>query len=365
MRLSGTKWLLSLVLFFFINHTLLADDIEIKNAKKWSFSGRVQMQHLYDSNTDADAGRTNQGFRMRRVRLQTSVNMTDFVSGKIQFDIRDNVPVLKDAEGEIKLFGEGYFRFGQFKVPVWREEFKRSSGKLLLVERSAVAGFLDGMLLSARHVGVEIGGDLGKKAEFAINYSNGAGEGERETAGSSKSDDINNGKMFAGRLDVELSDAIEIGISAVSNTLGNEIAVDSLDNTGAVTAIAPDFGFYLKDAGLDIEGGAVFGSVSKDFIGTADNTSFMLLDFTGRWMKKLASANENFGGMNGIGFAAGFSFIDPNGDVEKDEASYVRFGPEFYFGKNTRIQLNGEIEMPAAEGADSIFKIRSQFTVNL
>ncbi|MEZ4764249.1 MAG: hypothetical protein R3C26_14030 [Calditrichia bacterium] len=79
---------------------------------------------------------------------------------------------------------------------------------------------------------------LAKKAEFAINYSNGAGEGERETAGSSKSDGINNGKMFAGRLDVELSKTIEIGISAVSNTLGNEIAVDSLDNTGAVTAIA-------------------------------------------------------------------------------------------------------------------------------
>ncbi|NIW80878.1 MAG: hypothetical protein GWN16_16070, partial [Calditrichae bacterium] len=83
-------------------------------------------------------------------------------------------------------------RVGQFKVPVWREEL-RSSGSLLLVERSAAAEFLADLLLSARHVGIEFGGQFQNGVDFAVNYSNGAGEGEREDAGRNKSFSINNG----------------------------------------------------------------------------------------------------------------------------------------------------------------------------
>jgi hypothetical protein len=339
---------------------LHAEDVKVKNAKNWTLTGRVQMQHLYNSDIESNAAKTNQGFRMRRVRIQTSVKMNDWVSGKIQFDIRDNNPVLKDAEGKIKLFGEGYFRFGQFKAPVWREEFKRSSGKLLLVERSAAASFLEATLLSGRHVGIEVGGDLSEKIGFAVNYSNGAGAGVRETAGTTKSDEVNNGKLLAGRLDAELSDNLALGISAVRNVLGKKIG--PADNTGAVTVVAPDFAF--KKQQFTLEGGVAIGTFSKDFLGTMDDVGFTLFDITGHWMQRLATPNAQLGGLDGVGFAVGYSRVDPNGDVEKDETGFLRFGPEVYFGKNTRLQINGELEMPSSD-SDSVFSLRSQLTVNL
>ncbi len=343
-----------------------ADEVTAKNAKTWEFTGRVQMQHLYDTDLDAGATRTNNGFRMRRVRIQTKVKMNDWISGKIQVDVRDNNPTLKDAEGKITLFGKGYLRFGQFKVPVWREEFKRSSGKLLLVERSEAAEFLADGLLSARHVGVEIGGDLSDHFSFAINYSNGAGEGIREDAGRSKSTEVNNGKMMVARIDAKVAKGLEVGISGVVNNLGNKIDIAEMtDNTGAVTLIAPDLGIYLKDAGVDIEAGVGFGSIDKALLGGSDDRSFTVADLTGRWMTKLASESADLGGLDAVGLGGGISRIDPNGDVEDDEAIFLRFGPEFYFGKNTRLQVNGELEMPAAQDVDNTFKIRSQLTLNL
>jgi hypothetical protein len=339
---------------------LHAEDVKVKNAKNWTLTGRVQVQHLYNSDIAPDASKTNHGFRMRRVRIQTSVKMNDWISGKIQFDVRDNNPVLKDAEGKIRLFGKGYFRFGQFKAPVWREEFKRSSGKLLLVERSAAASFLEKVLLSGRHVGIEIGGDLSEKIEFAVNYSNGAGAGMRETAGATKTDEVNNGKLIAGRLDAEMSQTLALGISAVRNVLGKKVG--SADNTGAVTVIAPDFAF--KNQQFTLEGGVAIGKISKEFLTTTDDVSFTLFDITGQWVQRLAEPNSQLGGLDGVGFAVGYSRVDPNGDIEKDETVFLRFGPEVYFGKFTRLQINGELEMPSSD-SDSFFSLRSQLTINL
>ncbi len=363
MLLKWTKVTVIVLLILGIFSNVMADEnLTAKNSKSWSMSGRVQIQHLYNSDLDSDAAKTNNGFRMRRVRLQTKASLNDWVSGKIQFEVRDNNPTLKDAEGKIKLFGDGYFRFGQFKVPVWREEFKRSSGKLLLVERSEAAGFLEEAMLSGRQIGVEIGGEIGENVDFAVNYSNGSGAGNRED-GRPKSDETNNGKMIVARLDGKVGKSLKIGVSAVSNSLGSKVG--TADNTGAVSTIAPDFGLYLKDAGLDIEGGVAFGKFSKDFLQTADDVNFLVFDVTGRWHKKLEKASESLGGMDAISLAAGFSRIDPNSDVDNDEESFFRFGPEFYFGKHTRIQVNGEIGIPSADGVDNTFNVRSQLTLNL
>lgn len=363
MQFSWTKFTVIGYLFFSIFFNVMADEnITAKNAKSWTMTGRVQIQHVYDSDLDSDAAKTNNGFRMRRVRLQTKAKMNQWVSGKLQFEVRDNKPTLKDAEGKIKLFGEGYFRFGQFKVPVWREEFKRSSGKLLLVERSEAAGFLEEAMLSGRQIGVEVGGEIGENVDFAVNYSNGSGAGNRED-GRTKNDAINNGKMIVARLDGKVGKSLKIGVSAVSNSLGSKVG--TVDNTGTVSTIAPDFGLYLKDAGLDIEGGAAFGKLSKDFLESVDDVNFLVFDVTGRWHKKLEKASESFGGMDAVSLAAGFSRIDPNSDVDNDEESFFRFGPEFYFGKRARIQVNGEIGIPSADGVDNTFKVRSQLTLNL
>lgn len=350
------------VLMVFLGTSADAQEVKASKAKSWSLSGRVQLQHVYNTSVDSDASRTNNGFRVRRTRIQTKAKFTEYVSAKIQFDIRDNSPRLKDAEGKIKLFNKkAALRFGQFKAPVWREEFKRSSGSLMLVERSAAAEFLADSYLSARHVGVELNAELGESFSAAINYSNGAGEGFRED-GRGKSETINNGKMIAARLDGKFGKTLQVGVSYASNTLGTNEA--GMDETGPATVIAPDFGVYLGN-GLDIEGGLAIGSFDQMLTGSAEDISFMVYDVTAQWKSKLATPSDALGGMDAIGLALGFSGIDGNTDVDDNEATVLRFGPVFYFGKRTRLQINGESTSFSAEGVDSDFTIRSQFTVNL
>ncbi len=342
----------------------IAQEVKIKNAKKWEFTGRAQLQYLFNADTEGDASKTNSGFRIRRGRLQVKAKLTDWVSTKFQIEVRDNTPKLKDAEGKIK-FGQHFFaRFGQFKVPVWREEM-RSSSKLFLVERSEAAEMLGDLHLIARHIGVEFGGKYDSGLSWAANFSNGAGEGGREDAGRSKSEFVNNGKMVAGRVNYAVNKSFEIAVSAVANQAGSKNA--GRDDSGTIFAIAPDFGFYTKigeRAKFEIEGGVVFGSVEKKFAGTADDIGFTVADVSGWWTRKLAGKNESLGGLDAVEFAAGISYQDPDSDVDKNEAIVLRGGPAVYFGKTSRLQINAELEMPTADGANSVFKIRAQTTFN-
>lgn len=371
-------WIVLLVVGFLIGgkSVFAGDDgdVKAKNSKSLVLSGRVQLQHVYSDQFKADDNITNNGFRMRRLRVQLAGKLNDFVSGDIQFDIRDNSPNLKDGYLKIKLFENYYLRGGQFKVPVWREEFIRSSGSLLLVERSAPADFLALTLLSGRQVGAEFGGDLTKQLSFIFNYSNGAGEGIHELT-RTKTFIQNNGKMYTGRLDLNLSDAFKIGVSGAANNLGNKIAgTDSAgnkiivtDNIGKNSVIAPDFGIYLK--GFDIEGGLAFGKISKYYgqnffdSNLTEDVNFTLADLTGRWKTKIKSPVESLGGIDAFEIAAGASYIDTKETVSNERWSY-RFGPAVYFGSKTRLQVNAEF-VDSSGGEKSVTRIRSQFTLNL
>jgi hypothetical protein len=361
-----------------------AQEVKTSNSKSWSLSGRVQVQHLYSDQFDSESQITNNGFRMRRVRLQTKAKVTPFLVGKIQFEIRDNNPNLKDAEGILTLFKNYDLRIGQFKVPVWRPEFVRSSGDLLLVERSELSFLLLLALLSGRQVGLEFGGKPVKQFSFAFNYSNGAGEGIHELT-RRKSINVNNDKMYTGRIDYFFSPAVQIGVSVSANQLGNRIATfDSLGNNtgtkndrGTNNVIAPDIGIYLP-FGLEIETGAAFGTLSKPYLNAIsdgityeNDIKFSAFDITSRFTKMLEKPNENLAGLNGWEVAAGISYIDNDAkgtDVALEELRKrisIRFGPAVYLGKKTRLQVNGEFVDFDKSGLDSITRIRSQITVNL
>lgn len=347
-----------IVSLVFLAGPAFGQELKIKNASVWELQGRVQLQHVYNPDIAGDAEKTNNGFRIRRGRLQISTQLTDFVETKFQIEARDNSPRLKDAEGMLKFANGFYLRFGQFKVPVWREEL-RSSSKLLLIERSVVAEFLGEYNLSVRHIGVEFGRAAASGVEFAVNLSNGAGEGGREDAGRTKSDFVNNGKLLTGRVNVPVGKVLQLGVSAALNNVGNQIG--AADDRGTIRAVAPDFGLYL-DAGergkLEIEGGLVAGAAGKVFLQTAEDENFTLFDVTGRYTHKLSHAAGGFAGMDAIELAAGISHID----FGVDDVKAVRFGPAFYFGKQTRLQVNGEIETPT--DGDSTFQLRSQMTFN-
>ncbi len=339
-----------------------SQEIKLKSAKSWQVGGRVQMQHLYNSNIDDGDNVTTNGFRMRRGRLWVKAKLSEWVSTKIQISVRDKKPSVLDLEAKLKIFQNYYFRLGQYKVPVWREEL-RSSGKLLLVERSLVAEFLADYQLAARQIGVEFGRVFESGASFALNYSNGAGAGAREDAGRTKDDFVNNGKLYTARINLPLGNIAEIGVSAMLNQVGYYDQASNHDNRGNVSAIAPDFGLYLP-CGLDVEGGIVLGSVSKDFSGLADDEDFFLSDVTARWKKKLNAPLEAWAGMDAFEFAAGISYINPNASSGYYETLMLRFGPAVYFGKHARLQINAELDQPADDAIDSTVLIRTQATIN-
>jgi hypothetical protein len=368
------KHLLIFAAFSMFSTALIAQSVEASKAKSWSLAGRVQLQHLYDNSIDADAATNNNGFRMRRTRLEVKAKLTDWVAGKIQIEVRDNDPRLKDAEVKINLYHDYEVRLGQFKVPVWREEL-RSSGSLLLVERSAAAAFLEEHYLSARHIGLELVGSYKNGIGFAVNYSNGAGEGGREDAGRTRysqvddttftsTDEINNGKLLTARINIPIKKVAEIGVSFALNQLGNEITEYGINTEGNVYVVAPDFGLYFP-FGLEVEGGVAIGAISKDLLGKIDNEKFNLFDMTAQWKKSMDKPIENLGGLDAFGFAGGISYIEPDTNTDDNEILSYRFGPVIYFGKNLRLQVNGEVEDSTVPGSDNIFKIRSQFTLNL
>jgi len=362
-----TIFILSLVCLWCME--LSAQDVKPKNSQQLKLSGRVQLQHFYNDAFRTADSVTYHGFRIRRGRFQVDAQVTSFLSAKLQVEARDNSPRLKDAEAKLKIFKNYYVRFGQFKIPVWREEFKRSSGDLILVERSAASAFLILNLLSARQIGTELGGNITPKLSFALNYSNGSGEGnsEIEIAILLRDEDKvelllnrNNGKMYTGRLDYDISDHIQLGLSGAINYVGNEI--DSLSNEGKNTIIAPDVGIYLP-SGLDIEAGIAYGSISKSFLEQAENKSYLVADLTGRWKKMFEKELELWGGLSGFEIAAGISYIDVDTN-ELNQRNAYRFGPAVYFGKKSRLQVNAEIVDPADKEQDIFWRIRSQFTVN-
>ncbi len=358
---NGLQSCYILITIIFVHFGMLdAQEVKTSKSESWKLSGRAQLQHLFTSDIENDADRTNNGFRIRRGRLKIDAKLTEFISTMFQVEIRDNSPSLKDALLNFRLFEKFKLKAGQFKVPVWREEL-RSSGNLLLVERSAVASFLEENLLSSWHIGLEFRGEIKQKVQFALNYSNGSGVGVREDAGRNKSYFVNNGKLFTGRINVPLSKVVEVGASGALNQLGMENSV--MDRTGNAYTIAPDFGIYAPQ-GFDIEGGFVFGKFSKDIMDLEQDRQFTLFDVTGRWKTKLSKPNVQLAGLDAWEIAAGISFIEPNDQIEDDETLFIRFGPAVYFGKNTRLQINGEIESPQVNDADSIFKIRTQITVN-
>ena len=357
------------LIFFSNSETGYAQEVKPKNSMELKLSGRVQLQHFYNDAFRTADTLTYHGFHIRHGRFQVDAKLTPFLSAKLQVEARDNSPRLKDAEAKLKLFKNYYVRFGQFKVPVWREEFKRSSGDLMLVERSAASAFLILNLLSARQIGAEFGGNLTPNFSFAFNYSNGSGEGNSEIEIATILRDENqvellltrnNGKMYTGRLDYDFNQKVQVGLSGAINFVGNE--VDTLSNEGQNTIIAPDFGIYLP-SGFDLEGGVAFGSISKSYIEQAENKSYVAADLTGRWTKTFEEELEYWGGLSGFEIAAGISYIEID-DNELNQRNAYRLGPAVYFGKKSRLQVNAEIVEPAVKNEDVFWRIRSQFTVN-
>jgi len=356
---------------------VISQEVKSSNSMSLNIAGRVQVQHVYHSDIASDSSQINNGLNLRRFELQLKAKVNDWISSTVQFEFKVNNPRMQEAEIRLGFYKNYFFRLGQFKVPVWREEL-RSSGDLFLVERSVTAAVLVLTRLSERQLGLEFGSKYNNGVEWALNVSNGSGANNPEITGGTKETDYqNNGKLVSGRINVPIGKTVQIGLSGAHNLYGNKIVkADTIfqDNIGGVSAIAPDFGIYLP-SGIDIEGGIVLGKSEDRFVLLKGDepdkfsigigkVNFTMMDISGRWKGKFAQANSNSPGISGWELAAGLSYLDPNSDVSNDELLYLRFGPALHFGEKTRLQVNAEFSDPSDSGQESVFRLRSQFTVN-
>lgn len=345
--------------FVCANVSLLAGDTEAKNSETLKFSGRIQLQHAHDF-TSEDSTETKDGFRMRRGRIQMDATVNEWVSAKIQVEIRDNNPQLLDALAKVKVAEDVTLKLGQFYVPVWREEL-RSSGDLILVERSDAANMLINENVSGRQIGVGVVVGLTEEIDVELNVANGAGVGTRETPGRPVSGFVNDAKMLSGRVNGAFGD-VEVGLSAVTNTSGAEDLGNDITNS----LIAPDFNVSLLDGALELEGGLGLGSAAfGDGEGESPaDVSWMVWDLTGRLVGHFDSPCS-FGGLDGYEFAFGLTSLDPNTDVDDNEVMIIRGGPALLFGPKVRLQVNAEVELPALDALESTFTLRTQATFNI
>lgn len=121
------------------------------------------------------------GFGIRRMRLETSgkfVRALGEVGGeRVDFTLQPRLsveftpePNLRDAHIEIGLGAPLQFRLGQFKAPVSRSIVNSDRGAMLPDRAFWVSE------LGERHVGLQVGGSLGKKhVEYAFGLWNGEG----------------------------------------------------------------------------------------------------------------------------------------------------------------------------------------------
>lgn len=362
--MKSTRILILVVFALFVNTLWGGEGVTLKNSRSWQLSGRLQFQHVFNPDVEPDARVTRQGFRMRRGRFQVKAQLNDFIAARMQLSVRDARVRILDLDATFRLLGNGYLRVGQFKVPVWREEL-RSSGKLLLVERSPVAGFLLGYNLSGRQIGMEFGWKTVNGIRFMVNVSNGSGINVREDAGRSKSNFVNNGKLFTARITVPIGEALEFGLSGALNEVGYRTdGLVPVDTRDVIMAVAPDANLRLP-GNLELEGGVVLGTVGKNFVGAVEDESFVLADVTGRWLRPFSTPVDNLAGLSALEVAGGFSYVGPNpSNQEFQKMRVFRFGPALYFGKRVRLQTNAEIQQPADDNQETTYLIRTQFTVN-
>lgn len=87
-------------------------EIKVHNADSWELDGSLHLQHLHDPDRSGEGLVTDNGFRMRCVRLSGRGKLNDFIENTLPIEVRDNGPRLKDAEGKVKLAHSFYLRFG-------------------------------------------------------------------------------------------------------------------------------------------------------------------------------------------------------------------------------------------------------------
>jgi len=190
----------------------------VSAARQIQLSGYTQIRYqAFEEKAKDD------GFDIRRARVDLRGNFTSFFSYRVQADLAGS-PKIVDAYGEIKLNDYFNITLGQFRIPFSLENLT-SMNKFELIDFSQA---VDAMTArgkdvignqNGRDIGVQLGGALIKKGnaalvEYRLGVFNGSGINVADTA--------NGTKDIAGRLIVNPLEGLSVGVSYY-NGLGKAI----------------------------------------------------------------------------------------------------------------------------------------------
>jgi hypothetical protein len=340
-RLAVTLLCLAAVAMFAV---AAASAVEVDSkAQKITFTGRVQPMWSYTS----DDGPPSNQFLLRRARMAMKLKINDWVSGMVEADFGQGATSLKDGYFKAEplddfeiIAGQTKRRFDLFELP--------ASPQILVIERDGRIGdrripsysFLtEDLGFADRDIGLFLGCKLADemvKIDAAV--TNGAGENTKPTIGE---------KAYQARVSLaplrETDLEINVGISAKPfEKTGTEVGYAS------AFEVSMEYGDY--DAGPHVQAGFVGGKNWKDYVASTDDTpTFMAFQGIATYKHELANAKW----FESIEPLVRVSWADPNRDADKDDGLLVTPGVNFFVVSRTRLSVDADIFMPAADDIPS------------
>ena len=324
----------------------------INASKKLTIAGYTQVRYQAFEKNDGIVV-PNDGFDIRRARLDVKGIISPYWSYRVQFDLA-GTPKLIDAYAELKLNDYFNFTVGQAKIPFSLENLT-SSNKLELIDRSQVVEALVargkdvGGNQNGRDIGVQLGGTVLKLkdrpvVDYRLGIYNGAGI---NTA------DNNEKKDYAARL--ILHPVLGLDISGALYD-GSRLApeVKEVKNTdGIITTVATAAQTVNRDRyGFDLNYDWRNLAIRGEYIHGIDDVFNKkgIYDQTNREGYYVQAGYYFF--QKKIQAIAKYDFYDANTANANDASTWVVVGANFNFNANTRLQANYSIKQEEGTSID-------------
>ncbi|MBI4409437.1 MAG: hypothetical protein HY561_06990 [Gemmatimonadetes bacterium] len=342
--------------------TVEAPDVRVR------LNGRAQIQFNTTSVDEEDLGDPEgeiafSTFETRRIRFAAELEIDDWITGKVEPDFAAGRLRLADAWLNFR-FGEALqLRAGHFKKPFSIFELT-SSTQILTIERGVrIRGLEDAALRAAPDLFVRADGEeviLGEEQEVLsdlaylsrdlgaaihgrlgpLSYEAGMFNGE------GVSEDTNDQKSFAGRLELQPFPRLPLAIGgAVSYR--ETVAADSTVE-GAVAAVDLEWGEFRRP-GPHLMAEAVLG---RNYVADARLAGGQAAL---AWYVPLRTDR-----LEGFEIVARASAADPNDDIVGDHAWLFTPGVTFYYHGRNRLMVNWDVFLPADDRIEAEHALRAQ-----
>jgi hypothetical protein len=199
--------------------------------------GFAQMRYQLD---DKGVGDDQNYFRLRRLRLRVTGDWNQYFRVRLQLALQELAKdvvageVLEDAFVRIRKSDALEINFGQYKLPISREELRSSSDQFVVDRSPIVNDNFKRSLWISRDLGVQLSGNLyehGLPLEYYAGLWNGEGRNHPNDF-----KDLNDTKLFGGRAEY----APLAGVELAASYLANRISSGAGEYTYALSFEIPD-----------------------------------------------------------------------------------------------------------------------------